>query len=281
MDLIRQVKYLLRFYKVFPKKHLGQNFVVDSSLLKKIISYASINREDVVIEIGAGLGFLTKLLSKKCRRVIAVEIDSKLAKILKEQLHGLHNLDFIEGDLLKVSVPQFNKVVSTPPYSISSPLLFWLLERKFDCAVMTFQKEFAERLAATVGSREYGRLTVNAYYRAEVELLDHMPRSMFYPIPNVDSIVVRLKPNMKPPFHVEDEEIFFELIQTLFNQRNKKVRNAILPFLLKRGITRGNVKRIADSLTFHDKRVHKLAPEDFGALTNEIIRKIGEKDILQ
>jgi len=245
-----------------------------------MISYASINQEDVVVEIGAGLGFLTQLLSKKCRRVIAIEIDPKLAKILKEQLHGLHNLDFIEGDLFKVSVPQFNKVVSTPPYSVSSLLLFWLLERKFDCAVMTFQKEFAERLAATVGSRDYGRLTVNVYYRAEVELLDHMSRSMFYPPPDVDSIVVRLKPKMEPPFYVEDKEIFSELVQTLFTQRNKKVRNAILPFLRKRGIKKGNVIRIADSLTFHDKRVRKLALEDFGALTNEIVRKIGEKDIL-
>lgn len=281
MDLIRQVKHLLRLYKVFPKKHLGQNFVVDSSLLQKMISYASINQEDVVVEIGAGLGFLTQLLSKKCRRVVAVEIDPKLVKILKEQLHGLHNLDFIEGDLLKVSVPQFNKVVSTPPYSISSLLLFWLLERKFDCAVMTFQKEFAERLAGPVGSRDYGRLTVNVYYLAEVELLDHISKSMFYPPPDVDSIVVRLKPKREPPFYVEDKEVFSELVQTLFTQRNKKVRNAILPFLRKRGIKRGNVIRKADSLTFHDKRVRKLAPEDFGALTNEIIRKIGEKDILQ
>ena len=255
--------------------------MVDSSLLQKMISYASINQEDVVLEIGAGLGFLTQLLSKKCGRVVAVEIDPKLAKMLKERLQGLQNLDLIEGDLLRVSVPQFNKVVSTPPYSISSPLLFWLLERKFDCAVMTFQREFAERLAAPVGSRDYGRLTVNAYYRAEVELLDYVPRSMFYPPPDVDSIVVRLKPRREPPFYVEDKEVFFELVQTLFTQRNKKVRNAILSFLRKRGIKGGNAIGMADSLTFHDKRVRELAPEDFGALTNEVIRKSGEKDLLQ
>ncbi|MFQ6080159.1 MAG: 16S rRNA (adenine(1518)-N(6)/adenine(1519)-N(6))-dimethyltransferase RsmA [Candidatus Bathyarchaeia archaeon] len=281
MDLLRRAKRLLRLYKVLPKKRLGQNFVVDSSLLQKMVSYASINPEDVVLEIGAGLGFLTQLLSKKCGRVIAVEIDPKLAKMLKERLQGLQNLELIEGDLLKVSVPQFNKVVSTPPYSISSPLLFWLLERKFDCAVMTFQKEFAERLAAPVGSREYGRLTVNAYYRAEVELLDRVPRTMFYPPPDVDSIVVRLKPRREPPFYVEDKEVFFELVQTLFTQRNKKVRNAIRSFLRKRGIKGEDAIRMADSLTFHDKKVRKLAPEDFGALTNEVIRKSGEKDLLQ
>ncbi len=281
MDLLRQAKHLLRFYKVLPKKRLGQNFVVDSSLLQKMISYASLNREDVVLEIGAGLGFLTQLLSKKCGRVIAVEIDPALTKMLKERLQGLQNVDLIAGDLLKVSVPQFNKVVSTPPYSISSPLLFWLLERKFDCAVMTFQREFAERLAASVGSKDYARLTVNAYYRAEVELLDHVPRSIFYPLPDVDSIIVRLKPRREPPFYVEDKEVFFELVQILFTQRNKRVRNATLPFLRKRGIRRENAIRIADSLTFHDKRVRELAPEDFGALANEVIRKSGEKGLLQ
>jgi len=255
--------------------------VVDSSLLQRMISYAYINQGDIVLEIGAGLGFLTQLLSEKCGRVIAVEIDPKLAKMLRERLQGLQNLDLIEGDLLRVSVPQFNKVVSTPPYSISSPLLFWLLERRFDCAVMTFQREFAERLAAPVGGKDYGRLTVNTYYRAEVELLDFVPRSIFYPPPDVDSIVVRLKPRREPPFYVEDKEVFFELVQTLFTQRNKKVRNAILSFLRKRGIKRGNAIGVADSLTFHDKRVRELAPEDFGALTNEIIRKSGEKDLLQ
>jgi len=149
--------------------------------------------------------------------------------------------------------------------------LFWFLERKFDCAVLTFQKEFAERLAASVGSKEYGRLTVTTYYRAEVELLDYVPRNMFYPPPDVDSKVVRLKPR-EPPFQVEDEEIFLELVQTLFTQRNKKMRNAILPFLHKRGIKGGNALRLADSLPFHNERVRELAPEDFGTLANEIVR---------
>jgi 16S rRNA (adenine1518-N6/adenine1519-N6)-dimethyltransferase len=240
-------------------------------MLQRMISYASITGDDVVLEIGAGLGFLTQILSRECKRVIAVEVDPKLIKILREQLYGLQNVDLIEGDILDLSVPPFNKVISTPPYSISSPLLFWLLERKFECAVLTFQKEFAERLAASVGSKEYGRLTVTAYYRAEVELLDYVPRNMFYPPPDVDSIVVRLRLR-EPPFQVEDEEIFLELVQTLFTQRNKKVRNAILPFLHKRGIKGGNALGLADSLSFHDKRVRELAPEDFGALSNEIVR---------
>jgi len=271
MSLLQRAKHLLRLYKFLPKKRLGQNFVVDTDLLQRMISYASITKNDVVLEVGAGLGFLTQLLSHGCKKVIAVEVDPKLIKILREQLYGLQNVDLIEGDILRLSVPSFNKVVSTPPYSISSPLLFWLLERKFDSAVLTFQKEFAERLVASVGSKEYGRLTVTTYYRGEVELLDHVPRNMFYPPPDVDSMVVRLRPR-KPPFQVENEETFLELVQTLFTQRNKKVRNAILPFLHKRGIKGGNALGLADSLPFHDKRVRGLAPEDFGTLANEVVR---------
>ena len=246
--------------------------MVDAALLQRMMSYASINEEDVVLEVGAGLGFLTKLLSSECKKVVAVEIDPKLTKILREQLHGLQNVDLIEGDILTLSVPPFNKMVSTPPYSISSPLLFWLLERKFDRAVLTFQKEFAERLAASVGSKDYGRLTVTTYYRAEVELLDPVPRNMFYPPPDVDSMVVHLRPR-EPPFQVEDEETFLELVRILFTQRNKKVRNAIIPFLHKRGIKGKNAVGLADSLLFHDKRVRGLAPEDFGTLANEVLRK--------
>jgi len=272
MSFLQRAKRFLRLYKFLPKKRLGQNFVVNADLLQKMISYAAVTKDDIVLEAGAGLGFLTQFLSHKCKRVIAVEVDPKLIKIVREQFHDLQNVDLIEGDILKVSVPPFNKVVSTPPYSISSPLLFWLLERKFDCAVLTFQKEFAERLAASVGSKDYSRLTVTTYYRAEAELLDYVPREMFYPPPDVDSMVVRLKPR-KPPFQVDDEETFLELVQTLFTQRNKKVRNAIIPFLHKRGVKRENALGLADSFPFHDKRVRGLAPEDFGILTNEIVRK--------
>jgi len=247
--------------------------VINRTLLQSMISYASLSEEDIVLEVGAGLGFLTRLLSQRCKKVIAVEVDPKLVKILRSQISGLDNVDLIEGDILGVPVPEFNKVVSTPPYSISSPLLFWLLERKFDCAVLTFQKEFAERLAATVGSKDYGRLTVTTYYLAEVDLLDLVLRSMFYPPPDVDSLVVRLRPR-KPPFFVEDRRVFLELVQKLFTQRNKKVRNAIIPFLCKIGVERKNATKLADSLPFHDKRVRELAPEDFGVLANEIVQKM-------
>jgi 16S rRNA (adenine1518-N6/adenine1519-N6)-dimethyltransferase len=272
INLLQRAKHLLRLYGFFPKKRLGQHFTVNSDMLQRLVSHASLTEDDVVLEVGAGLGFLTQLLSSKCKKVIAIEVDPKIVGILRKQLHSLQNVDLIEGDILKVSLPPFNKVVSAPPYSLSSPLLFRLLERKFDWAVLILQKEFAERLAASVGSKDYGRLTVTIYYRADVELLDYVPRTMFYPPPDVDSMMVRLKPR-NPPFQVEDETIFFELVRTLFTQRNKKVRNGLIPFLRKREITRKEAVELADSTIYSAKRVRELAPEDFGILTNELIRK--------
>jgi len=272
INLLRRAKHLLRLYGFFPKKRLGQHFAVNSDMLQQLVSHASLTEDDVVLEVGAGFGFLTRLLSSECKKVVAVEVDPNMVEILREQLRGLQNVDLIEGDILKVPLPPFSKVVSAPPYSISSPLLFRLLERKFDWAVLILQKEFAERLAAAVGSKDYGRLTVTVYYRAEVELLDYVPRTMFYPPPDVDSMMIRLKPR-DPPFHVEDETIFFELVRTLFTQRNKKVRNGLIPFLRKHEITGKEAVELADSMVCSSKRVRELAPEDFGILANELLRK--------
>jgi len=273
INLLRRAKHLFRLYGFFPKKRLGQNFTVNSDILQRLVSFASLTKDDIVLEVGAGFGFLTQLLSRECKKVIAVEVDPRLVNFLRKQLHSLRNVDLIEGDILKVSIPPFNKVVSAPPYSISSPLLFRLLERKFKCAVLILQKEFAERLAASVGSKDYGRLTVTIYYRADVELLDYVPRNMFYPPPDVDSMMVRLKPRA-PPFQVDDEETFFEVVRTLFTQRNKKVRNALIPFLRKREMTGKEAVELADSIVYSAKRVRELAPEDFGILTNDLLRKL-------
>ena len=273
INLLQRAKHLLRLYGFFPKKRLGQNFTVDSGILQRLVSYASLTENDVVLEVGAGFGFLTKLLSRECKKVVAVEVDPTLVSFLRKHLHSLQNVELIEGDILKVSLHHFNKVVSTPPYSISSPLLFRLLENKFDFAVLILQKEFAERLAASVGTKAYGRLTVNIYYRADVELLDIVPRTMFYPPPDVDSMMIRLKPRA-PPFHVEDETLFFELVRALFTQRNKKVRNALIPFLRKRELAKEDAVELADSTINSAKRVRELAPEDFGILTNELLQKL-------
>lgn len=272
-NLLRRVKNLLRLYGVSPRKRFGQNFTVSSDILHRLVAHASLIKDDVVLEIGAGFGFLTSLLANKCKKVIAVEVDPVLVNFLRKQFHGLQNVELIEGDILKVSLPMFDKIVSAPPYSISSPLLFRLLEHNFDSAFLILQTDFAERLAASVGTKDYGRLTVSIYYWADVKLLDNVPKTMFYPRPNVDSIMVQLKPKAAP-FRVDDEKIFFELVRTLFSQPNKKVRNGLISFLCKLELSRQEAVKLADSLVYSTKRVRELAPEDFGVLTNELLRKL-------
>jgi 16S rRNA (adenine1518-N6/adenine1519-N6)-dimethyltransferase len=246
--------------------------MVNPSIFHSMAVYASLNQSDVVLDIGAGLGFLTRFLAEKCKHVLAIELDSKFVKVLREHLKDLPNVEIIEGNVLKVPVRQFNKVVSIPPYNISSSLLLWLLNKNFDCAALIFQKEFAKRLVASVGSEDYGWLTVVTYYYFEVELLEAVPKWMFYPQPDVDSIIVRLKPRSSPPFSLNNETFFRQFVQKLFAQRNRKVRNAVLPFIKSTRGTLESAIKTADLLPFHDRRVRELAPEDFGELANAILK---------
>ncbi len=164
--------------------------MVEPSLYPKLCTYAALKSADVVLDAGAGFGWLTCFLADKCKAVVAVEKDPQVAEVLREQVKGLGNVTVIEGDVLKVALPPFNKVIAIPPYYLSSHLVTWLLERKIDCAVLILQKEFADRLVAAVGSEEYGWLTVVTHQSAEVELLDAVPKAMFYPQPEVDSVIV-------------------------------------------------------------------------------------------
>ncbi|MCW4026487.1 MAG: 16S rRNA (adenine(1518)-N(6)/adenine(1519)-N(6))-dimethyltransferase RsmA [Candidatus Bathyarchaeota archaeon] len=279
MSLIQETRSILRAYGISPRKGLGQNFVVDAGLLDRMISYAQIRGDEVVLEIGAGLGFLTELLAERCREVIAVELDPKLTMILRDRLSAFENITVLQGDILKLSVPPFSKVVSSPPYSISSPVIHWLVERNSECGVLIFQKEFADRLVAESGSKDYGSLTVFTYYRAEVDLLEPVPRRAFWPQPSVDSVIVRLKPK-KPPFQLKDESVFYELVRTLFTQRNRKIRNAIKPFLKKRGLSDGEIKDWSEIIPFVNRRTRELTPEDFGVIANEVADRMREKDLL-
>ncbi len=279
MSLLEEAKRLLRYYRVVPKKRLGQNFLVDEEALHKMVSYAGISGEDTVLEVGAGLGFLTEKLAENAGGVIAVEIDRRLVKALRKRLKGYGNVTVLHGDIMKISVPRFNKVVSTPPYSISSPLQFWLLNKPFEEAVLSFQEEFAKRLTASVGSKDYGRLTVTTYYRADVEILDVIPKESFWPSPKVDSLIVRLKPRC-PPFRVEEEEIFLDLVRAIFTQKNRKLRNAVVPFFSRFRLSRREAVKLAERLPFHDRRPRELSPEEIGLVADEITRELREAGLL-
>ncbi|MEM0011337.1 MAG: 16S rRNA (adenine(1518)-N(6)/adenine(1519)-N(6))-dimethyltransferase RsmA [Candidatus Bathyarchaeia archaeon] len=274
MSLLEETKRILAAYKVRPKRRLGQNFLVDEEVLKRLISYASVNEKDNVLEIGAGLGFLTERLARIAGHVVAVEIDPVLVKILSRRLSGYKNVSILKGDILKMEEPPYiNKVVSIPPYSISSPLIFWLLKRKFDCAVLTFQEEFGRRLVAQPGVSDYGRLTVAVYYYAEPELLDFIPKESFWPTPEVNSVIVRLRPR-KPPFYVRDEELFFRFLRAVFTQKNKKMKKALEVFLSDFKIPKEWLRKISESIPFYERRVRELAPEELALTFNALHEKI-------
>jgi len=271
--IISETKRLLRTFRIVPNRLLGQNFMVDTSIFPKLSDYASLGKADVVLEAGAGFGFLTRFLANKCESVLAVEKDPRVAVVLREQLKGLANVTVIEGDVLKVAVPCFSKVVSIPPYQISSRLLLWLFDRRFDSAVLVFQKEFAGRLVAAVGSEDYGWLTVATCHSAEVKLLDAVSKSVFYPSPEVDSVIVRLKPWTAAPFEVKDAAFFRRMVRWLFTQRNKKISNALVPFLkstLK--VAKEDAEKVACTFSFREKRVREMPPEAFGELANALVR---------
>lgn len=276
MSLLKEAKTMLMAYKIWPRRRLGQNFLINEGVLDKIISYASVNEGDIVLEVGAGLGFLTERLAKKSKYVIAVEVDPGLVRVLVRRLNGYKNVIILRGDILEMeSLPPFNKVVSLPPYSISSPLIFWLLKRRFDCAVLTFQEEFGRRLVAQPGMRDYGRLTVAVYYYAEVDLLDFIPKESFWPMPEVNSVIVRLRPR-EPPFFVENEDLFFSFIRAVFTQKNKKLRNAVITFFNSVGIPKNAHTQLIDSIPLHYMRVKEMSPEELALAFNDLVKRLRE-----
>jgi len=268
---------LLRKYRIRLSKRAGQQHVIDIGLLGRMVSYAEVSSEDEVLEIGAGIGNLTRLLAERARKVIAVERDGRFIKILREQLRGRPNVKIVHGDVLRIELPKFNKVVANLPYGISSDVTFRLLEHDFELAVLMYQWEFAERLIARPGSTDYGRLTVNVYYRAEVELLEKVLPSAFLPQPKVFSAVVRLRPR-KPPFKVVNERMFFDVVRALFQHRRQKVRNAlyhsfdqVFPDVKLRKSQKRELldKRLPKEFT--DVRVMDLEPEKFGEIADHLI----------
>jgi 16S rRNA (adenine1518-N6/adenine1519-N6)-dimethyltransferase len=208
--------------------------------------------------------------------VIAVERDRRFVKALRERLKGYPNVKLLHGDILKVKLPRFNKVVANLPYGISSDVTFKLLELDFKVAVLMYQLEFARRLIAPAGSSEYGRLTVNVYYRAEVELLEEVQPSAFLPQPKVRSAVVRLRPR-EPPFEVVDKQMFFNVVRALFQHRRQKVRNAlyhsfaeVFPAERLRKAERRVMIEQSLPKSILNARVMDLSPEKFGAIANQL-----------
>ncbi|HJX23528.1 MAG TPA: 16S rRNA (adenine(1518)-N(6)/adenine(1519)-N(6))-dimethyltransferase RsmA [Candidatus Bathyarchaeia archaeon] len=283
MDISDDVSRIISRYGIKPQKIFGQNFVTDSALLKRMIDYARVCSDDVVLEIGAGLGFLTELLSEKAGKVIAVEKDSNLMRILKDRLGNKENIVLIEKDIMKTRDLIFDKVVSNPPYQLSSPLLFKLLEHGFKVMVLTFQREFARRLIAKEGTKEYGRLSVMAHLKSRSEILEYVNHAVFSPSPRVESAVVRLNPE-GPSLQPLDVSLFSLFVRELFTQRNKTSKKVIKEFIKKNlMLDESGLNTLIEKLPYLGKRVYQISPSEFIELSNMIyvVKRNLAEDLVQ
>lgn len=222
------------------KKSLGQNFLIEPTILDKIVRSAGIDQDTGVIEIGPGIGALTQKLAEKAGKVVAIEIDQRLIPILGDTLSDYSNVKVIHGDVLKISVAEIIeqelatfksiKVVANLPYYITSPIILKLLEEKLNLDKITImiQKEVAERISASPGGKDYGSLTVAIEYYAEAEISFTVPKTVFVPQPNVDSAILNLTIRKQSPYEVEDEERLFKVIRASFAQRRKTLYNNMI-----------------------------------------------------
>lgn len=213
------------------KKHLGQNFLFDPSILGRIAEAAGLSPEDTVVEIGPGPGSLTKILADRAERVIAIEIDKGLCEKLKDELDDYGNVELVCGDALRYrydKLPRF-KVVANIPYYITTPIIFRLMEQGTNLKSMTLtvQKEVAERIAAKPDTRDYGVLSIMVQYRAIPSLKFIIPKGAFRPVPKVDSAVVHLEMRNVSAVTVKDEKLFFCVVKTAFTQRRKTLANSL------------------------------------------------------
>ena len=229
---------ILKKYDFTFQKKFGQNFLIDTHVLEKIVDAADIGKDDLVLEIGPGIGTVTQYLCEAARQVIAVEIDRKLIKILKDTLSAYDNVEVINEDILKVDIAALVeeknggkpiKVVSNLPYYITTPIIMTLLEKRVPVTDMTLmmQEEVARRMQAAPGNKDYGALSLAVQYYSVPYIAAFVPQNCFMPRPNVGSAVVNLKCHKNPPVEVMDEELMFKLIKASFAQRRKTLQNGL------------------------------------------------------
>ena len=237
-NIYEETKFLMKKYNITANKNLGQNFLIDDETVEKIVEVSEITLEDLVIEIGPGLGTLTQKLLEKAGKVIAVEIDNKMIRILKERFLLYKNLEILNEDILKVNIRELIeknnfktvKVVANLPYYITTPIIMRLLEQKLpiDTITVMVQKEVAERLTALPGTKNSGAITYSVYYYSEPEVVLDVESSKFIPAPEVDSQVIKLNLGKKPVVDPIDEKLFFKLIKISFMQRRKTLINSMV-----------------------------------------------------
>ena len=229
---------IIKKYGFKMTKSLGQNFLINENILDKIVESANICSDDVVLEIGTGIGTLTQRLCENAKKVIAVEIDKNLIPILNETLSEYDNITIINKDILKtdineelknLSVNQKIRVVANLPYYITTPIIMKVLEDKVnvDCMVLMLQKEVADRMNAAPSTKDYGSLSIAVQYYCDTDIVCKVPKSSFIPEPNVDSLVLKLVVNEKRKVEINDEELFFKIVRGSFSKRRKTILNSL------------------------------------------------------
>lgn len=246
IDVYDKTQMILKKYKIQADKSLGQNFLIDENVINSIIDSAELSKEDLIIEIGPGLGVLTNGLLEKANKVIAVELDERMVKILSDRFQFYNNLTIINDDILKVDLNKIIKqekqntsikkvkVVANLPYYISTPIIMKLLEQQLDIneIIVMVQKEVADRLIAIPGTKLSGAITYAVDYYSKTEKVIDVDKSCFIPKPKVNSEVIKLMIRKKPKISVNDEQLLFEIIKKSFTQRRKTLVNALINYKL-------------------------------------------------
>jgi len=273
-------KYNFNFQKKF-----GQNFLIDTHVLEKIIAESRITKDDFVLEIGPGIGTMTQYLCENAREVAAVEIDKNLIPILADTLSAYDNVEVINDDILKVDINRLAqeknggkpiKVVANLPYYITTPIIMGLFESHvpIDSITIMVQREVADRMQEGPGSKDYGALSLAVQYYAKPEIVANVPPNCFMPRPNVGSAVIRLTRHQEPPVQVEDEKMMFRLIRASFNQRRKTLANGLgnapdIP--LSKEQIQESIIELGVPVTI---RGEALSLEQFAALSNIVTAKL-------
>lgn len=275
--------YLNRAKSFRTKKRLGQNFLVDSSAIQAILDFAKISKEDTVIEIGPGIGFVTEQLVRHAKKVIAIELDEDAIRELKKI--PCDNLEIVHQDILKTDLSSLSsekvKIVANIPYYITSPIIAHLLGEIDDLSnknrnmisdiILMVQYEVAQRIVATEKSpsKQYGLLTILSQFWADCEIIKKVGRKSFYPAPKVDSALVSLKVRTKPRLKLSDYSHFRKTIKAAFSQRRKNIKNC----LLAGGFTKENIQKSLFALGIEENtRGETISIEDFGKLSEELLR---------
>lgn len=278
----QETMFLLNKHHITPNKSLGQNFLINDKVIETTIEEAHISKEDLVIEIGPGLGTLTCYLLEKAKKVIAIELDDRMVKIVKERFALYPNFEILQADVLKVDLQKLIqkerkenkikevKIVANLPYYITTPIIMKLLEDNLEIESITVmvQKEVAERLVATPGEKLAGAITYSVQYYCKTEKVIEVPKESFIPAPEVESEVIKLTLREKPPVEVKDKNQFFKLIKVSFMQRRKTFLNGVSNSGL---IDKQKLRKILEELGIEETiRGENLRLEQFAQIANKM-----------